>query len=97
METSAIENVKAVITATIAVAADETNTINLEALDVDRLDVPPMWELELIAPQHDPMNWNQTIAERVLADHGYSTDGEWWDSTADTGYESQSVRVTDHR
>lgn len=97
MDTSAIENVKAVITATIAVAADETNTVNLEAVDVDRPDVPPVWELELIAPQHDPMNWNWAIAERVLADHGYSIDGAWWNSIADTGYDSRSVRVIDNR
>jgi hypothetical protein len=96
METSAIENVRTVITATIAVAADETNTVNLEAHDPERPDVP-VWEFELIAPQHDPMNWNQTIAERVLADHGYSLDGDWWDSADTTGYASRSVHVVDNR
>lgn len=97
METSAIDSVKAVITATIAVAADETNTINLEAIDVTRPDVPPVWEMELIAAQFDPTNWNTTVAERVLADHGYTLTGDWWNSTADTGYDSRSVRVIDNR
>ncbi|NKR30081.1 hypothetical protein GS966_25670 [Rhodococcus hoagii] len=96
MDLSSIATENVTITATIAAAANETNTVNLEAHDPERPDVP-LWEMELVAAQFDPMNWNTTIATRVLADHGYSIEGEWWDSTADTGYNSQSVHVLDNR
>lgn len=84
------------ITATIKTQAEETNTVDLAAVESGTHNAPN-WEYELIAPQYDPANWNREIADQVLVNHGYRREGEWWNSTEDTGFDSWSTTVVEDK